>query len=99
MIINYTDGSTQNLGKLFNDNYVTTDQLNFTYKLLETGTYEITGLSERGSELSVLKIPEKIDGIKVTNIGYKAFYANTKIASVTIPNTVTTIDEIAFFQC
>ena len=99
LIINYTDGSTQNLGKLFNDNYVTTDQLNFTYKLLETGTYEITGLSERGSELSVLKIPEKIDGIKVTNIGYKAFYVNTKITSVTIPNTVTTIDEIAFFQC
>ena len=100
LIIKYTDGSTQNLGKLFNNNYVTTNQLNFTYKLLETGTYEITGLSELGKELSELKIPEKIDGIKVTSIGNSAFRLNNeKITSVTIPNTVTTIGSVAFMSC
>ena len=99
LIIKYTDGSTQNLGKLFNNNYVTTDQLNFTYKLLETGTYEITGLSALGKELSELKIPEKIDGIKVTSIGKSAFFGCDNLKTVNIPNSVRTIKSGAFANC
>ena len=99
LVITYTDGSVQNLGKLFDGNYVTTDQLNFTYKLLDTGTYEITGLTERGKTLSVLNIPAKIDGKSVTSIGDEAFSQNTTITSVTIPDTVTVIGEQAFGWC
>lgn len=40
-------------------------------------------------------IPSEINGIKVTGIGYKAFY-NKKLTSVVIPPTVTSIGDSAF---
>ncbi len=49
-----------------------------------------------------VKIPSMINGKKVTNIGkwVFAFASNSKqITSVTIPNTVVTIDEYAFNAC
>lgn len=49
-----------------------------------------------------VKIPSMINGKKVTNIGKWAFAfaSNSKqITSVTIPNTVATIDEYAFNAC
>ena len=99
LVITYTDGTSDNLGKITSDNYVTTDQLNFTYSLLDSGTYKITGLSERGKTLDKLNIPSKIDGKDVTEIGRGAFYGNSVIKKVEIPNTVTTIGRSAFAAC
>lgn len=76
LVITYTDGTSDNLGKITSDNYVTTDQLNFTYSLLDSGTYKITGLSERGKTLDIINIPAKIDGKDVTEIAEDAFYSN-----------------------
>ena len=44
-------------------------------------------------------IPSKINGYTVTAIGYEAFKDNTSITSVTIPDSVTLIDEFAFHYC
>ena len=70
------------------DNYFTTDN---------AGT--ITGLTEEGKAASEIVIPKIIDGIKVTSIGYDAFYECTNLTNVTIPNSVTGIGKYAFKDC
>ena len=68
----------------------------FGYDVLLDGTVGI--LEYRGSAEN-LTIPSEIDGHTVKGIGSKAFYGNTSLASVTIPDSVTYIDEYAFADC
>ena len=49
----------------------------------------------KGSKKEV-SIPPKIRGLPVTSIGEGAFYQCTSLASVTIPNSVTSIGQYAF---
>lgn len=58
---------------------------------------EITILSYIGKETNVV-VPKEIDGCPVTEIGESAF-AGTKIVSVVLPDTVTSIDWFAFSGC
>ena len=44
-------------------------------------------------------IPSELDGKPVTAIGSNAFYQNTRITSVEIPESAKTIGEYAFAQC
>ncbi len=44
-------------------------------------------------------IPETLDGYKVVGIHGSAFYKNTNLRSVTIPNSVTSIGSYAFYYC
>ena len=44
-------------------------------------------------------IPSEIGGVTVTKIGTNAFLGNTTMKSVTIPDTVTTIQDYAFKNC
>jgi hypothetical protein len=44
-------------------------------------------------------IPAEIEGITVVGIGEKAFSGNTTMKSVTIPDSITFIDEDAFDKC
>lgn len=42
-------------------------------------------------------IPHTIAGVRVTTIGYEAFYYCSRLTSVTIPGSVTSIEDRAFF--
>ena len=46
-----------------------------------------------------LKIPAALGGVKVTRIGTDAFRNCKELTSVTIPESVTTIDDIVFIGC
>lgn len=48
---------------------------------------------------SAVTIPDKINGLPVTNIGPLAFIKRMTLTSVTIPNTVVGVGESAFQQC
>ena len=52
-------------------------------------------------DVSVTKadIPEEIDGVKVRNIGYRAFYDCDSLTSIKIPDSVTSIETCAFEDC
>ena len=65
----------------------------FNYSVLDNGTVTITRYSGSAKKVD---IPEKIDGKSVTEIRYSAFYGCTSLTSVTIPKSVTGIDDWAF---
>ena len=60
------------------------------------GTITITGYTCSGGAVS---IPSTISGIPVTSIGSRAFVWNSKMTSVTIPDSVTSIADYAFALC
>ncbi len=73
-------------------------------------TYVITDTDEKEVEVDGMNISTdsviipatvEVDGdvFKVTSIGEKAFYRNTKIKSITIPNTVKSVENYAFYGC
>jgi hypothetical protein len=64
---------------------------NFRYQYND-GAISILGYNSSGGDLI---IPEEISGYPVTIIGKRAFF-NKKLTSVTIPNSVTIIEEEAF---
>ena len=68
----------------------------YEYQVLEDGTAEIIGYYGSAKELNV---PAELDGIRVTSIGYTAFYECTSLTSVTLPDGVTRIEESAFENC
>ena len=67
----------------------------FTYEKLADGTVSITQYT--GTDTAV-KIPNKLKGMTVTQIGAQAFI-NTDIQSVVIPEGVKVIGEAAFYGC
>ncbi len=72
----------------------------FTYQLTKNGTAEI--VSYHGCE-EYLRIPDNLDGVPVTAIGYAAFWerysGNEELKSVEIPKSITTIEAKAFYWC
>jgi transcription antitermination factor NusG len=65
----------------------------FTYNIIDNGI-EITGCVATCP--SELVIPDEIDGLTVTSIGYGAFEGRS-LNSVTLPATLTNIDNDAFY--
>src|SRR5260221_9699170 len=67
-------------------------QAQFNYTVTNQ-TVTITGYTAAND---VVAIPSTINGLPVTSIGDAAFYGNSTVTSVTIPNSVTSIGEAAF---
>ena len=68
------------------------------YKELKDGkSCTITGIGTCTD--TEIKIPEVIDGLKVTSISAAAFAKNTSITSVIVPFGVTTVTANAFIGC
>ena len=73
---------------------VTENGLSFVrYK---SGKVVIAGYNGESEEVTV---PDSIDGYNVTAIGYRAFYLNSYIKKVTLPDTVKEIGAEAFYKC
>ena len=67
------------------------------YSLNSTGTeYVVTGFDGNAAEIV---IPTTYNGLRVTSIYEKAFYNNTYIKKVTLPNTISSIEKFAFQGC
>jgi hypothetical protein len=67
----------------------------FAYEVTN-GTITITGYNGPGG---VVVIPSAVNGVPVVGIGDNAFLNCTRLAGVTIPNSVTNIGEYAFSGC
>jgi hypothetical protein len=67
------------------------------YYTIDDDQITITGLAD--DSITEVTIPDTIDGLPVTIIGYAAFRNCTSLTSITIPDTVTSIDESAFYSC
>ena len=97
----YTTHTCDKCGYSYKDSYtdpvITTYSEGLRYTVNDDGvTCTITGIGTCTD--TDLKIPPEIDGYRVTIIGRKAL-DNTKITSVTIPDSVTDIGECAFEGC
>ena len=68
----------------------------FEYTLENDYTCTITGYNGSASNIT---IPSTIYGYKVCKVGEGAFYEDLHIRSVSIPNTVTVIEQHAFQHC
>ena len=68
-----------------------------SYTLLNDGTYEVNGSGIYSDDENIV-IASEYDGIPVTRIGDGAF-KNRRITSITIPNSVTSIGNEAFYGC
>ena len=78
------------------ENTVITATLTAIYSVSEN---TITGLTDYGKSLTVLNIPNVIDGKSVTSIDDYAFSGCKGLTSVTIGNSVTSIGRYAFMNC
>ncbi len=67
----------------------------FTYSVTDD-TACLLKVSASGSRLD---IPEEIDGHAVTSVGEKAFFGNTTLSAVNIPDTVISLGANAFAGC
>lgn len=87
-------GKVQAEGETWGDELVTEDGLKYEYG--ENGDIIITGY--QGEETS-LTIPAVIEGKPVTTISNYAFYLNTDLISVSLPNSMLRIKSGAFCNC
>ena len=72
------------------------DSWDFEYNWLKDGSVAIAKYSGEADDLS---IPAQVDGRPVTAIGEYAFLGCTSLTSVTIPDSVSTINLAAFGNC
>ncbi len=97
LIIYYTDGTSQNLGKIQEDNAEENGTFGLVYYELEDGTLAVG--AGTATFVSDIVIPSKYAGKTVSTIIDEAFKDCTNLKNITIPNGVTSIGEYAFYGC
>lgn len=97
LIITYTDGTSDNLGKIGSNEYTIDSRLIFT--LLSDGTYSVSLNSNYKDSVTEITIPEKYNDIVVSTISKEAFKDCPVLKKIEIPNTVKTIGGSAFNSC
>lgn len=70
----------------------------FKYEYIESSTLRIVSYTTKG-EAHDLVIPAEMNGKTVVEIGEGAFYSDSTILSVDVPNTVKKIGDVAFACC
>ena len=80
-------------------NSMRTDSLNMGAASISGSYLHITGLTQRGEQLSELAITETIDGFAVTSIKARAFRACSNVKKMTIAGSVKSIGDGAFAGC
>lgn len=89
-------GNNAKSSELANNNSEKSTAEGFTYRILEDGTAEITGLDVEKS-FSSLTIPDYVDeNVKVTSIAKDAFAGSNKLKYLTFSKYITAIGENAF---
>ena len=68
----------------------------YTITIHDDGTAEITKYLGTAQEISV---PSEIHGHKITSIGDFAFFSNSNVKTITLPEGLTTIGDSAFSVC
>lgn len=66
--------------------------------VIKNNTAMIISHQENAEELSVI-IPEELDGMPVTVLGSDAFYQHKSIESITLPESMLTIEGSPFYRC
>ena len=88
-------GNEKRFFKIISNNliYTITDDENFEV--------EVAGVSKNNISKLVIPGTVNVDGwtYKVTSVGSRAFYKNTKIKSIVIGNNVASIEDYAFYGC
>lgn len=79
----------------------TTEGIDMTFKVTSTSpkTCEVYKNAISKSTIGKVTIPSEVNGYKVTNIGYMAFNDCSNLSNVTIPSSITSIEDCAFEGC
>lgn len=93
---NYKD-RVQYINKGFYGNITLYAKWEKIYNVSDTGI--ITGVTSYGKRLKVLDIPDKIDGVTINGIGEYAICWCYNLVSLTIPNSIKSISNNAFYAC
>jgi len=73
------------------------DEKDFTVEIIDNGN--AVRITKYEGNKNVVSIPSKIQNLPVTEIGKETFKDYTILTSITIPNSVTSIEEGAFADC
>ena len=84
-------------GKELQREVILSGQNKMEYTLLSNNTYEVSGIGTC-SDREII-IPSVYNGLPVSRIGYKAFEYCGYFVSITIPDSIKSIEERAFDKC
>ena len=91
--------NTQDANDSSENNKESSDEEYFIFKPLDDGTYAVSCDAEIAEYLTKIVIPSEHNGKNVSKIAKQGFKNLKKLQEVTIPNTVTIIDDGAFMYC
>ncbi|MCH5316750.1 MAG: leucine-rich repeat protein [Eubacterium sp.] len=95
LIIYYTDGKSDNLGSVSGSDL--SDNI-LEFILLDDDTYGVKA-GGAAKNCKMIEIPEMHNEKEVTQILSNGFTSLTSLTSISIPQTITTIGDLAFYDC